>query len=229
MTDAPTNRSEEESDTKSPKRTRLKDALYVVRDRQADRDDVVVELRESERSRLEHLAEGLQSLFSDVDENDDRFEFAISQGERPRLWIDVTSHICMAHDRRTYRFLKDTRMGRTVLADTSDVDAMAENVSLYVAEKVLERERALEGEWLALKRESRVDDLDDDNMAVLANEEQKETVNNERPSRAWRMLQGVFSFLFGTAIVAALIGIALYFYAPEVLESLRPEFLKLGR
>jgi hypothetical protein len=51
-------------------------------------------------------------------------------------------------DRRTYRFLKDTRIGRTVILETADAGDMADCVTNYVAERIIERERALEGDWL---------------------------------------------------------------------------------
>ena len=64
----------------------LKEALYVVRNRQADRDDVVVDMKAAEESRLELLADELRPLVSEIDPADERFEFSLTRGERPRLW-----------------------------------------------------------------------------------------------------------------------------------------------
>jgi hypothetical protein len=64
------------------------------------------------------------------------------------LWIDMTSFVVMARDRRSYRFLKDTRLGRTVILETAKLDDMADTVTHYVAERIIERERAIEGDWL---------------------------------------------------------------------------------
>jgi hypothetical protein len=69
-------------------------------------------------------------------------------GNQPRLWIDMTSFAVLGRDRRTYRFLKDTRLGRTVILETAKLDAMADTVTHYVAERIIERERAMEGDWL---------------------------------------------------------------------------------
>ena len=126
----------------------LKEAIKAVKTRIADQQDVVVDLGESERARLELLAEELRPLFEEIDETDERFEIAISMGERPRLWIDMTSFVAMGHDTRSYRFIKDTRMGRIVRAETSDMNKMADFVGEYIAEKVVERERMIEGEWV---------------------------------------------------------------------------------
>lgn len=124
----------------------LKKAIREVKNDLADRSDVVVDLRELQRTRLELLAEELATVFSQVTKEDDRFDFAISSGAQPRLWIDAVAHVAMGRDRRTYRFLRDTRLGRVVLAETLDMKAVAERVTRYVAERVVERERTLEGE-----------------------------------------------------------------------------------
>ena len=72
-----------------PKRD-LKEALVRARDRMAERDDVVVELKTSEAGRLELLADELRPVFADLDDADERFELAISRGERPRLFGELS-------------------------------------------------------------------------------------------------------------------------------------------
>jgi hypothetical protein len=49
----------------------------------------------------------------------------------------------MARDKRTYRFLQDTRFGRKVLAESPEIAEIAEAVTRYVARRMIERERAL--------------------------------------------------------------------------------------
>ena len=56
--------------------------------------------------------------------------------------------VAMGTDRRTYRFLKDTRLGRTIILETANMSDMADTVTHYVAERIIERERAIEGDWL---------------------------------------------------------------------------------
>ena len=90
---------------------RLADVIREVKNAAADRDDVVVELREASRTRLELMAAELAPLFAQVPADIDLFDFTISSGLQPRLWIDAVSHVAMARDRRTYRFVKDTRAG----------------------------------------------------------------------------------------------------------------------
>jgi hypothetical protein len=126
----------------------LRETLRKVRTAETDRADVVVELRDAERARLELLEDELRSVFNEVPEDDDQFIFTVAAGTPPRLWIDMTSFVVMARDRRSYRFLKDTRLGRTVILETAKLDDMADTVTHYVAERIIERERAIEGDWL---------------------------------------------------------------------------------
>ncbi|MFK0690257.1 hypothetical protein ACFX5Q_18915 [Mesorhizobium sp. IMUNJ 23033] len=123
----------------------LSDAIRDVKNAFADRDDVVVDLREAHRMRLELLAAELAPVFADVPADMDNFDFAVSSGLQPRLWIDAVSHVAMGRDRRTYRFLRDTRIGRVVLAESTDMKIVADQVTRYVAERVVERQRMMEG------------------------------------------------------------------------------------
>ena len=126
----------------------LKEAIRRVRTAEAERSDVVVELRDAERARLELLADELKTVFAEVPAEDEQFVFTVAPGTPPRLWIDLTSFVVMGRDRRTYRFLKDTRLGRTVILESTSIDDIADTITNYVAERIIERERAVEGEWV---------------------------------------------------------------------------------
>src|SRR5215510_5637602 len=122
---------------------RLRDALREARIEAADRTGVVVDLRDAEVARLEILNEALDPLFAQVPDNVDLFDRGISQGETPRLWIDVVAHILMGRDKRIYRFVQDTRFGRIVLAESHDVPVIVDAVTDYVARRLIEREHAM--------------------------------------------------------------------------------------
>jgi hypothetical protein len=122
---------------------RLRDALRQARIEAADRTGVVVDLRDAEVARLEILDEALDPLFAQVPDNVDLFDRGISQGETPRLWIDVVAHVLMGRDKRIYRFVQDTRYGRIVLAESHDVPVIVDAVTSYVARRMVEREQAL--------------------------------------------------------------------------------------
>jgi len=132
----------------------LTDAIRKVRTAEADRSDVVVELRDAERARLEILADELKSVFAEVPAEDEQFVFMVGPGTPPRLWIDPTAFVAMSRDHRTYRFLKDSRLGRTIILESDDLAAIADTVTRYVAERIVERQRAVEGDWL-VKRAAR--------------------------------------------------------------------------
>lgn len=138
----------EPSDNTTGKVRSLRDTIREVRTAETERADVVVEMRDAERARLELLAEELRGVFAEVPAEDDHFIFAVAPGTPPRLWIDMTAFVVMGRDRRTYRFLKDTRLGRTVIVETAELADVADTVTHYVAERIIERERAIEGDWL---------------------------------------------------------------------------------
>jgi hypothetical protein len=123
--------------------TRLRDALRKARIEAADRTGVVVDLRDAEVARLEILSEALDPLFGQIPDSVDLFDRGISQGDQPRLWIDVVAHVLMGRDKRAYRFVQDTRFGRIVIAESHDVPVIVDAVTDYVARRMVEREHAL--------------------------------------------------------------------------------------
>lgn len=122
---------------------RLRDALRQARIEAADRTGVVVDLRDAEVARLEILNDALEPLFAQIPEQVDLFDRGISQGDTPRLWIDVVAHVLMGRDKRIYRFVQDTRFGRIVIAESHDVAAIVDAITDYVARRMIEREHAL--------------------------------------------------------------------------------------
>jgi hypothetical protein len=160
---------------------RLRDALRKARIEAADRTGVVVDLRDAEVARLEILNEALDPLFAQVPDAVDLFDRGISQGETPRLWIDVVAHIMMGRDKRIYRFVQDTRHGRIVLAESHEVPAIVDAVTDYVARRMIEREHAL--------------------VAGPAPEPEE----RPKPRRGWGMF--LLGFILGAV---ALFGLALY-------------------
>ena len=170
------------SEARDMRPTRLRDALRQARIEAADRTGVVVELRDAEVARLEILNEALDPLFAEVPAQVDMFDRGVSQGETPRLWIDVVAHIVMGRDKRIYRFVQDTRFGRIVLAESHDVAVIVDAVTGYVARRMVEREHA---------------------MVTLP---VTEAAEEKRPRR-----RGLGMFVLGFALGAvALFGLALY-------------------
>jgi hypothetical protein len=164
---------------------RLADAVREAKNAAADREDVVVELREAQKMRLELLAAELSLIFAEVPA-DAGFDFAISSGTQPRLWIDMVSHVTMGRDRRTYRFLRDTRLGRVVLAESHEIKPVADQVTRYIAERIVERQRMIDG--------------DVDPVLVRSTASDQFEAVAEAPSRWRAFLGGLMLVLSGAAV-----------------------------
>ena len=167
----------------------LKDAVRDARIEAAERSGVVVDLRDAEVARLELLNEALDPLFKDIPGNVELFDRGISRGDVPRLWIDVIAHVEMGRDKRQYRFVQDTRYGRTVLAESHEIDDMVTAITRYVARRLVERDRAL---------------ADDTPFGMGTSQKMLEDEQRRSRLRAFR------TFLYGVAFaVAALFAIAM--------------------
>lgn len=193
-------------------RSKLSEAVRDVKNALADRDDVVVDMREAHRMRLELLAAELAPVFADVPSDIDYFDFALSSGLQPRLWIDAVSHVAMGRDRRTYRFVRDTRLGRVVLAESQDMKTVGDQVTRYIAERLVERQRLLEGGIEQVERPT----------AQSASETQPQPQAASSQTRGRTILGG-----FGLVLVGALVGLgvsAALFWDRLVplIENLRP-------
>jgi hypothetical protein len=168
----------------------LTQAMRQARVEVAERSSVVVDLRDAELARLELLNEALNPLFAEIPGDVDLFDRGISRGDTPRLWIDSVAHVAMGRDKRIYRFLLDTRVGRRVLTESHDIAEIVQAVTTYVARRLVERQRAL--------------DEDPD----FINRVTPKAAAREYRRRRWRSFGWlVLGFLLGSAalIVAALI------------------------
>jgi hypothetical protein len=168
----------------------LKEAMHQARVEAAERSGVVVDLRDAEVARLELLDEALDPIFADVPPEVDLFDRGISRGETPRLWIDAVAHVAMGRDKRGYRFLHDSRMGRHVLAESHEIADIVRAVTTYVARRLVERQRALED--------------NPDPVSRIGTDEAR----RYRRRRRWRTFGAVvFGFIAGalTLLIAALL------------------------
>jgi hypothetical protein len=122
----------------------LTQAMHQARIEAAERTSVVVDLRDAEVARLELLNEALDPLFAEIPPEIELFDRGISHGDTPRLWVDAVAHIAMGRDKRAYRFLADSRVGRRVLAESHEIPEIVQAVTAYVARRMVERQRALD-------------------------------------------------------------------------------------
>ncbi|MGE0751734.1 MAG: hypothetical protein AB7K64_14245 [Variibacter sp.] len=129
-----------------PRPSRLKEAVREARIEAAERTGVVVDLRDAELARLELLNDALDPVFEDVPPNVELFDRGMSRGDQPRLWIDMIAHVAMGRDKRTYRFLQDSRFGRRILAESTEIPVIVDAVTRYIARRLVERDRQLSGD-----------------------------------------------------------------------------------
>ena len=151
-TSEPVQNTETRPDEKPPQR--LRDALRQARIESAERTGVIVDMRDAEVARLEILNEALDPLFKEIPDNMELFDCGLARGDTPRLWIDAVAHVDMGRDKRTYRFVQDTRYGRKILAESADTDEIVDGVTKYVARRIIERERALASDERPLQQDA---------------------------------------------------------------------------
>jgi hypothetical protein len=121
----------------------LTDAMRAIRIDEAERTGVVVALREADMTRLEILHDRLKPALAEVPQGLDLFDVGITPGATPRLWIDMIAFVEMGRDKRSYRFLQDSRNGRRVMIESDDAGAVADRITAYVARRLIERERLM--------------------------------------------------------------------------------------
>jgi hypothetical protein len=122
-------------------------AIRRARVEGAEQTQAVADLRDAEIARLQLLEEAVRPVIDQLPETIDLFDAGIAYGERPRLFIDMIGFVEMAHDRRTYRFLQDTRHGRVLIAEGDRLDKLVAAITNYIGRRLVERERALASDW----------------------------------------------------------------------------------
>lgn len=144
--DSPTFSSLPAHSAPAPLETRvasLASALRRARIENAEHSSARIDVRAAEIARLEILAEALAPVLAQTPKDCDLFDVAIAPGATPRMFIDHIGFVEMANNRRTYRFLQDTRHGRITLIESDKVDELVEAVTDYIAHRLIERDKAL--------------------------------------------------------------------------------------
>ncbi|MGL5114091.1 MAG: hypothetical protein ACRC7G_12005 [Beijerinckiaceae bacterium] len=121
----------------------LAEAINRARAAQAERDSFSRDTRAVSISRLEGLRKKLQPLYAAIPRDVELFDLGLVPNERPRLFVDVIAYVEMSKDHKTYRFLQETRSGRVTLSESDDPQRIVDRVTDYIAERLVERERAL--------------------------------------------------------------------------------------
>ncbi len=131
----------------SPNSTKELDFMECVRRariEKAEKTGISADLRAAERSHLERLNNQLRPILEQLPRDADVFNHGVVPGERPRFYVDMISFVEMGRDRRTFRFLMDSKTGRQLLGESEDISVMAGAVTQYLAKRLVEREGELE-------------------------------------------------------------------------------------
>jgi hypothetical protein len=181
MTESDRAMDEKDAAERPPAVPRLREAMRQARIELAERSAVIVDMRNAELARLELLDEALDPIFAEIPAGVELFDRGVVPGDPPRLWIDMIAHVVMGRDKRVYRFVQDTQYGRRVLAESGEIDDIVAAITKYLARRLVERERMLEGDSALIA----YDDL---------------TAAARRRRRRWRLL---LAFVVGLAAGAA--------------------------
>lgn len=118
-------------------------AVRRARLEEVERSHSAADLRTAAVARLEALGAALAPVFAQTGLHASAFDHGIAPVDPPRLFIDMIAFVDCGHDRKRYRFVQDTRDGPVVLAEDEDVEPIVEAVTMYVARRIVERERAM--------------------------------------------------------------------------------------
>lgn len=133
----------DQSNRPAPPVPDLRAAIRNARVEEAERSQAVAELRGAELARLEMLRDAMEPVLAQIPEDVEMFDSGLAPGQHPRLFIDMIAFVEMAHDKRHYRFVQDTRYGRVTIAESERLDVMTEAVTAYIARRLVDREKAL--------------------------------------------------------------------------------------
>ena len=133
----------DDSPDKQRPKPNLAAALRAARADDAERAEVLHDLRNLALARLGVLLDALEPVLVQLPDNVDLFDVGLMPGDPPRLFIDMVAFVEMARDRRHYRLLQDRRHGRVVLAEAETLDDAVDAVTAYIARRLIEREKAL--------------------------------------------------------------------------------------
>ena len=146
-------RPDEAAALERPAPALLTSALRRARIENAERAEARADVAEAERARLELLREAVRPVFDALPDTCECFDLGLSQGVRPRLFLDMIAFVELARDRKTYVLRQDSRRGRLTLATTARLEDMVGAVTDYVARRLIEREKALSDDAHAAKQE----------------------------------------------------------------------------
>jgi hypothetical protein len=121
----------------------LAEAINRARNDLANRENRASDARVVAVGHLETLRVRLEPIYAAIPRDVELFDLGMVGHAPPRLFVDIIAFIEMTEDGRGYRFFRESRSGRMLLGETTDEKQMVTLVTHYIAERLVERERAL--------------------------------------------------------------------------------------
>ena len=119
----------------------LRDAIRKARLEEAERLDIVADLRDGEIARLELLKAELDTVFAELPAHDDRFNIVLVPSRPARLWIDLFTYAAVDDVSGAYLFVRNSENGRRTLFSSNNVADIADRITRYIAHEIVRRER----------------------------------------------------------------------------------------
>lgn len=123
----------------------LEEALRRARVSQAELLDAKANVSDLRFLRLDALAEELGKITQGQPNLDVFMTLKAIPGDPPRLIVDASSHVVMEPDPRTYMLIYDGPEERKILCETESRKEIEEKLTDYIANRIVERERAIGG------------------------------------------------------------------------------------
>ena len=102
-------------ETDMTKLNALTTALIEARLAQAAQFDAVSRVHDASTLRLEALRDTLMPELRNAAHLRELIEINLQDGERPRLWIDLISHVEMQPDPKSYRMIQSSERGHETI------------------------------------------------------------------------------------------------------------------
>lgn len=132
-----TSNTHETGTDKSTKNARsLSETMQLIRKKEHAMRFAATSANAQNRSQLSHLLDDLEDVITDIGDDRKYFDFHLSHGELPQLWIDETTFVAMSKGGAGFRLFKQTRAGRILLRESRDRTDMGEAVVHYIAERL---------------------------------------------------------------------------------------------
>ena len=130
----------------------LTKALIEARLAQAAQFDAIARVHDARTLRLEALRDSIVPELTNSPHLRELVEINVQDGETPRLWIDLITHVAMEPDPKSYRLMQSSERGLQTIFETRDAEEMKGYVLREVAHRAVAVERAVAGKSSASKR-----------------------------------------------------------------------------